>query len=165
MHALSAGFVELVNTDPRTPPAINLRHLEHPSDLRRMGDMLPVVDDIVRQPAYDHLRLERLEPSNGASPDELERWMLQTVITGHHASATCKMGTPTDRMAVVDQTARVYGLDNLRIVDASIMPDCPRVNINATTVMMAERIADLIRTESQSGVTWSARAPGVRANE
>jgi choline dehydrogenase len=118
-----------------------------------MRDMLQVVDDILRQPSYDLLRFERLEPSTGLSTEEVERWMLRTVVTGHHASATCKMGPSSDRMAVVDQTGLVYGADNLRLADASIMPDCPRVNINATTMMLAERIADLIRDDSRSGLT------------
>ena len=162
MHALSQGRVELASDDPRTPPRIDFRHLDHPSDMQRMLDMLHVVDDIVRQPAYAGLRLDRLEPSNSsrgsASRDELQRWMLQTVITGHHASATCKMGQPSDPMAVVDQTGRVFGLEHLRIADASIMPDCPRVNINATTMMLAERIADLIRDDDQSSRTLPTAA-------
>jgi choline dehydrogenase len=162
MHALSQGRVELASNDPRTPPRIDFRHLEHPSDMQRMHAMLQVVDDIVRQPAYDGLRLERVEPlapCNGSpTRGELERWMLQTVITGHHASATCKMGPASDPMAVVDQTGRVFGLDNLRIADASIMPDCPHVNINATTMMLAERIADFVRSEDQSSRTLPTSA-------
>ncbi len=157
MHAQSEGRVELASNDPASPPRIDFRHLEHASDMQRMLDMLQVVDDIVRQPAYDALRLERLEPSSSSptrpTRDELERWMLQTVITGHHASATCKMGPPGDPLAVVDQSGRVFGLDNLRIADASIMPDCPRVNINATTMMLAERIAAFVRSDDQPSRT------------
>jgi choline dehydrogenase len=158
MHALSDGCVELTSNDPHTHPRIDFRHLEHPSDMRRMRDMLSVVEDILRQPSYDRLRRERLEPEQRLSAEEMERWMLQTVITGHHASATCKMGTPGDRLAVVDQTGQVYGVDNLRVVDASIMPDCPRVNINATTMMLAERVADLIRDAAEAGFTRTSPA-------
>jgi choline dehydrogenase len=168
MHASSQGSVELADAQPSTPPRIDFRHLEEPSDLQRMRAMLDVVTDILRQPAYNGLRLEQLEPVASAAPDELDNWMLRTVITGHHASATCRMGPPDNRMAVVDQTGQVYGIDNLRIVDASIMPDCPRVNINATTMMLAERIADVIRGGPQSTAarptteSISAVVPSVR---
>jgi choline dehydrogenase len=63
------------------------------------------------------------------------------MVTGHHVSGTCKMGT--DPMAVVDQRGTVIGLENIKVVDASIMPDCIRANTNATVMVMAERIIDL----------------------
>jgi choline dehydrogenase len=63
------------------------------------------------------------------------------MVTGHHSSGTCKMGN--DSMAVVDQTGSVIGLENLKVVDASIMPDCIRANTNATVMLIAERIIDL----------------------
>ena len=64
--------------------------------------------------------------------------------TQHHSSGTCKMGLGSDPMAVVDQYYRVYGLENLRVVDASVMPDVIRANTNATTIMIAERVAEWI---------------------
>jgi choline dehydrogenase len=71
--------------------------------------------------------------------------MLRTVITGHHISSTCKMGPAGDPLAVVDHIGRVHGIENLRVIDASILPDCPRVNINATVMMLAEKLADVLR--------------------
>ena len=65
--------------------------------------------------------------------------------TGQHISGTCKMGPDSDDMAVVDQYGRVHGMENLRIVDASIMPDCIRANTNVTTMMIAERVSDFIK--------------------
>jgi choline dehydrogenase-like flavoprotein len=67
--------------------------------------------------------------------------------TAHHSSGTCKMGPASDPMAVVDAHGRVHGLQRLRVVDASIMPDVIRANTNATTIMLAERMADWIRQE------------------
>ena len=64
--------------------------------------------------------------------------------TSHHISCTCKMGPADDPMAVVDQHGKIHGLQNIRVVDASIMPDCIRANINATTIMIAEKIADYV---------------------
>ena len=71
--------------------------------------------------------------------------MRREVTHTHHLSGTCKMGPASDPLAVVDQEGRVHGIDGLRVADASIMPDCVRANTNATTMMIGERMADLIR--------------------
>ena len=77
----------------------------------------------------------------------LDDWIMQHVATGDHISCTCKMGPATDPMAVVDQYGKVHGLERLRVVDASIMPNCPRANLNVTTMMIGERIGDFIRQD------------------
>jgi choline dehydrogenase len=143
MHARSIGRLELASADPCAVPRVDFRHLEDPEDLARMRAMLEVVTTVVEHPAYDDLRGPRVAPL-WTSHSELDEWMLRTVITGHHISGTCKMGPDTEPLAVVDQTGRVHGVSNLRVVDASIMPDCPRVNINATTMMLAERMSALM---------------------
>jgi choline dehydrogenase-like flavoprotein len=79
--------------------------------------------------------------SNGA----LDQWLLRNVSTMHHICGTCKMGPVSDTLAVVDQDGRVHGLAGLRVVDASILPDCPRANTNVVTMILGERIADEIR--------------------
>lgn len=70
---------------------------------------------------------------------------MQNVGTSHHVSCTCKIGPASDAMAVVNQYGQVYGLDNLWIADASIMPDCIRANTNATTIMIGERGAEFLQ--------------------
>ena len=80
-----------------------------------------------------------------ASDDALDAWLLRNVSTTQHISGTCKMGPASDSLAVVDQHCRVYGMAGLRVADASVMPDCIRANTNATTIMIAERVADFIR--------------------
>ena len=75
----------------------------------------------------------------------LDAWMNRVVGTSHHVSATCKMGPDGDDAAAVDQCGRVRGVRGLRVVDASIMPDCVRANTNATAMVIGERIADLMR--------------------
>jgi len=77
-----------------------------------------------------------------ASNDTMDRWLLRNVPTMHHICGTCKMGPVSDALAVVDQYGRVHGLTGLRVVDASIMPDCPRANTNVVTMLLGERIAD-----------------------
>ena len=69
---------------------------------------------------------------------------MREVSTSQHISCTCKMGPSTDPMAVVDQYGRVHGIQGLRVVDASIMPDCIRANTNVTTMMIGERVSDFI---------------------
>ena len=80
-----------------------------------------------------------------ASDAALDAWLLKTAGNAHHTSGTCKMGPAADHMAVVDQYGRVHGIEGLRVVDASIMPNVTRSNTNATTIMMAERVADWMR--------------------
>ena len=74
--------------------------------------------------------------------------MMKEATTGQHISGTCKMGPASDPMAVVAQNGRVHGIEGLRVVDASIMPDCIRANTNVTTMMIGENIADMVRSGS-----------------
>ena len=83
-----------------------------------------------------------------SNDDDLNDWILSNVSTQHHSSGTCKMGPKTDVMSVVDPSCNVHGLDGLMVVDASVMPDVIRANTNATTVMIAEKIADQIMKNS-----------------
>ena len=89
----------------------------------------------------------RLAPPAHVLRDDhaLDSWMKREVVTAHHVSSTCKMGTADDAMAVVDQYGRVHGVECLRVIDASIMPDTVRANLNLTVIAMAERGADFIK--------------------
>ena len=84
-------------------------------------------------------------PKQLSSDALLDDWLRRTAGTSYHQSGTCKMGPASDGMAVVDQYGRVHGLEQLRVVDASIMPNVIRANSNATTIMIGERAADLIK--------------------
>jgi len=74
---------------------------------------------------------------------------MKEVYTGHHISGTCKMGPSRDPMSVVNQYGRIHGLENIRVIDASIMPDCIRANTNVTTMMIGERLSDMIISETK----------------
>ena len=107
---------------------------------------------VVRLAESDALRdiiVERLAPTDEdlASDAALDQWLLTHISTAHHLAGTCKMGPASDPMAVVDQYGRVHGLQGLRVVDTSIMPDVVRANTNATAMMIAERIADWMKAE------------------
>ncbi|MBV8083337.1 MAG: GMC family oxidoreductase N-terminal domain-containing protein [Chloroflexi bacterium] len=143
MHARSAGQVQLWTTDPAAPPLLDFCHLEDPSDMRRLRSILRTAVRIGQHEAFEGVRVARLSPLDAVveSDAALDEWMQRTLVTGHHASCTCRMGPESDPRAVVDQAGRVRGLEAIRVVDASIMPDCPRANTNATTIMLAEKIA------------------------
>jgi len=146
MHEASAGSLRLVSTDPDVQPEVDLGFLNEPEDRARMRAMIDLALELGASRALDGLRgsLAQPEEPDLASPRALDEWLGRNVMTSHHPCGTCRMGAASDPLAVVDANGRVHGVDGLRVVDASIMPDCPRVNINATTMMVAEKLADAI---------------------
>ena len=102
---------------------------------------------LLEHEAYQDIVAQRLAPSDQelASDNALDAWLLQHVTTTQHISGTCKMGPASDPLAVGDQHCRVHGLTGLHVADASVLPDVIRANTNATTIMIAERVADFIR--------------------
>ena len=105
-----------------------------------------IIVDLLEHNAFKKLVAERLAPTDTdlATDKALDEWLLRQVATSHHISSTCKMGPDSDPMAVVDQYGKVYGVEELRVADASIMPDCIRANTNVTTMVIGERISDFM---------------------
>ncbi|NWE23308.1 choline dehydrogenase [Pseudomonas sp. P7548] len=146
MRPTSLGSVTLRSVDPRQPPRILFNYLQTEQDRADMRAGARLVREIIGQPAMAAFAGEELVPGAHAQSDaELDAWARQVTETGYHASGTCKMGPAEDPEAVVDTHLRVHGLDNLRVVDASIMPIIVSGNTNAPTVMIAEKASDLIR--------------------
>ena len=145
--AKSSGEVKLRSTDPGDMPEINCRHLEDPFDRDRMREAIRKSFDFMKHEAFRDIVDEVIEPTREQteSDEALDTWIMQTVDIGQHLSGSCKMGPAADSMSVVDQHGRVHGIENLRVADASIMPDVIRANTNLTTIMIGERIADWIR--------------------
>ena len=112
-----------------------------------MRECLRLTDSLFQHPAFSDIVDRRNAPSNEALNDDdlLDDFMLHEVMTAHHISSTCKMGPSSDPLAVCDQYGKVYGLDALRIVDASIMPDTVRANLNVTVMTMGEKVSDFIK--------------------
>ena len=146
--AVGAGSLELRCGDHCIQPKLDYNFLVEPFDRKRMREGVHIGLELAASPQYGKLLEERIAPDEAdlESDDSLDAWMMRTVGTSHHISGTCKMGPASDGMAVVDQYGRVHGLDGLRVVDASIMPDCIRANTNATTLMIGERVSDFIRS-------------------
>ena len=145
--AVGSGELRLTSTDPHVQPFLDYRYLESEFDRERLREAVRLCDKLGQHEDFRDIIEERIEPTDAdmESDDALDDWMLREVTTGQHISCTCKMGPASDPMAVVDQYGKVHGLKGLRVVDASIMPDCVRANTNVTTMMMGERIADFIR--------------------
>lgn len=145
--ARSKGEMRLRSGDYRDYPYLNYNLLDHEEDLRRYRDGIRMIVDLEDHPAMAAVIEERVYPEDSdlESDEALDLWMKRWVGTGHHVSCTARMGPASDPMAVVDQYGKVYGADGLRVVDASIMPECVRANINVTVLMIGERIADFIR--------------------
>jgi len=145
--AVGAGELRLVSNDPHVPPFLDYRYLEDERDLKRMREMVRLAIKLSEHPAFEPIIESRIEPTEeeAASDEALDVYILREISTGQHSSGTCKMGPASDPMAVVDQYGKVHGLQSLRVVDASIMPDCIRANTNVTTMMIGERISDFIK--------------------
>ncbi|UEG59991.1 choline dehydrogenase [Stutzerimonas chloritidismutans] len=144
MRSPSRGRIEIRSTDPRVDPSILFNYMAHEQDWREFRDAIRLTREIIAQPALDPYRGRELNPGVEAQSDaELDAFVREHAETAYHPSCSCKMGT--DDMAVVDGQGRVHGLDGLRVVDASIMPQIITGNLNATTIMLAEKIADRIR--------------------
>ena len=140
------GTLRLASADPQAQPWVDYELLALESDRRRMVAGLRFVLGLVRHEALAEYVAELVNPPVDVidSDDSLEPWLLESVGTGYHVVGTCKMGPSTDPQAVVDELARVYGVDGLRVVDASVMPTNIRANPNATTIMIAERVSGWI---------------------
>ena len=145
--AVGQGELRLTSADPRVQPFLDYRYLEDEFDRKRLREAIQLCIKLAEHERFKDMIAERVEPTDVdlASDDALDAWLQREVTTSQHISCTCKMGPASDPMAVVDQFGRVHGLDNLRVVDASIMPDCIRANTNVTTMMIGERVSDFIR--------------------
>ena len=145
MRAQSRGAITLRSADPRDHPEILCNYLTEPADLQAMISGVRKLREIVAQPAFDPYRGSEIEPGDAVQSDEQIAARLRAcTVSQWHLSCTARMGARDDPMAVVDAQGQVIGLDGLRVVDASIMPEVVNSNTNAPTIMMAEKISDAI---------------------
>ena len=144
MRSPSRGRIRLKSLNPHDHPSILFNYMSHEQDWQEFRDGIRITREIMHQPALDEYRGREISPSRNAQTDaELDEFVRNHAETAYHPSCSCKMGM--DDMAVVDGQGRVHGLEGLRVVDASIMPLIITGNLNATTIMMAEKIADVMR--------------------
>jgi 4-pyridoxate dehydrogenase len=144
----SRGAVELVSADPMAAPRIRQNFLATDSDWKTLRAGLWIARDVCRQPVMAPFMDREIAPGANAVDDaDFEAHIRASGITVHHPLGTCRMGLSSDRMAVVDGELRVHGVDGLRVVDGSVMPDLVGADINAPIIMIAEKAADFIRGE------------------
>jgi 4-pyridoxate dehydrogenase len=142
----SRGHLELVSQDPCVPARIRQNFLAAEKDWATLRAGLRLAREIGRQPPLAPFAAEEIAPGRDCPSDaEIDAHIRATAITVHHPLGTCKMGRASDPTAVVDPELRVLGVEALRVVDASVMPDLVGGNINAPVIMIAEKAADLIR--------------------
>ena len=143
MRPTSRGSVRLKSADPFDPPRIQFNHLETENDRLEFREGLELTREIAAQQAFAPYRGRELAPGEDVtSREDVDAFARRVGETEHHPACTCKMGYGDD--AVVDRNTRVHGVDNLHVVDASIMPNVVTANLNATCLMLGEKAADLI---------------------
>jgi choline dehydrogenase len=144
----SRGYLKLSSADPEAPLIIDPNYLAEPHDVKALQSCFGICRSIGEAGMLDEWRGEELYPGRDVTGPALEAYIRQTVITYHHQAGTCRMGV--DSLAVVDPELRVYGIEGLRVVDASIMPTVVSGNTNAPVIMIAEKAADMIKAAANS---------------
>jgi choline dehydrogenase len=145
MCSKSRGWVRLASTSPSDHPRIFFNYMSHPDDWLEMRACVRLTREIFSQPAFARFRAREIQPGIEVQTDEqIDEFIRRHVETAYHPSCTCKMGREDDAMAVVDPETRVRGIEALRVVDSSIMPSITNGNLNAPTIMVAEKAADHI---------------------
>lgn len=140
----SRGSIKVVSSSPSTPPNIQFNYLQHQDDIQGFRDCVRLTREIINQPALDDYRGEEIQPGEAVQSDQqIDTFIRANVESAYHPSCSCKMGT--DDMSVVDPDTKVHGIQGLRVIDSSVFPTIPNGNLNAPTIMLAERAADLIK--------------------
>ena len=148
LRPLSRGRITLNSADPTDRPLVRFNYLAEQHDLRELVEGFRKMHELVMQPAFIAFRGERREPAPEVKSDsEVSAWIRATASTDYHPSCSCAMGNGDD--SVVDAEMRVHGIDGLRVVDASVMPEIVSGNLNAPTQMIAARAADFILGKPQ----------------
>ncbi len=145
MHPKSRGEVRLASTDPHAPLRIDPRYFSHPDDMVALMAGVRRCLQIVDTEPLRAICGKMLYPFDPADSDALQRDIRRSADTEYHPSGTCRMGPASDTMSVVGPDLRVHGIEALRVVDASIMPELITGHTNAPTIMIAEKAVDLIR--------------------
>ena len=140
----SRGYVRARSGDLSEHPEILFNYLETETDRQGFRDCVHLTREIMQQPAMDEFRGEVIQPTDKVQTDEqIDAFVRASVDSAYHPCGTCKIGV--DEMAVVDSELRVQGIERLRVIDASVFPTIPNGNLNAPTMMLAERGADMVK--------------------
>jgi choline dehydrogenase len=155
----SIGEVRLNSSDPQDPPAIDPKFLEDDRDMELMKRAAKKMQNVLEGKPFDGIRGKMLYNVENGNDEQLERDIRNRADTQYHPVGTCKMGTADDSLAVVDNELKVYGLEGLRVADASVMPKLVSGNTNAPTIMIAEKVADMIKQSTARTASTHNRVP------
>lgn len=144
MRSKSRGRIRLRSADPTVAPIITANWMTHSNDWVEMRQAIRLTREIFAQKAFNPYRGAEIAPGAGISQDsDLDAFVRASADSGYHYCGTCKMGS--DGNAVVDASLKVHGVENLRVIDASVMPLIPNANTNAASIMIGEKGSDLVR--------------------
>ena len=142
-HPKSRGSITLNTSNPYDYPKILFNYLEHEDDLKQTRECINVARKILSQKSLKLYSGTEVGPGVKAQSDEqLDEYIRSKAETAYHPCGTLKMGT--DKMSVVDENLKIHGLQNIRVIDASVIPEIPSANLNAPTLMIAEKASDII---------------------
>ena len=145
MRSQSRGWVRIKDTKPETAPEIRFNYMSHHDDWVEFRQAIRLARTIVRQSPMDEYRGGEIQPGDEATSNAaLDAFIREHVESAYHPCGTARMGAPDDPQAVVDPECRVIGIDNLRVADSSIFPRITNGNINAPSIMVGEKAADMI---------------------
>jgi choline dehydrogenase len=145
MRSRSKGWVRLASSQATDKPRILFNYLSLPEDWVEMRACVRLTREVFSQQAFDRFRGREIQPGHDVQTDEqIDAFVREKVESAYHPSCSCKMGDENDATAVVDPQTRVRGLEAFRVVDSSIMPSITTGNLNAPTIMLAEKAADHI---------------------
>ena len=145
MRSPSRGKVRLVSPDAKTPPSILFNYMSAPEDWRDFRKAIRLTREVFAQKAFDDFRGKELAPGDSAQSDRaLDDFIRENVESAYHPCGTCRMGPVDEVNSVVDAECRVIGTHALRVVDSSIFPEITNGNLNAPTMMVGEKAADMI---------------------
>jgi len=142
--ANARGRVRITASQPLAHPSIRFNYMDNEPDRAAFRQCVRLTREIIAQPAMAPYRGAEIQPGEAVQSDaDIDAFVRESVESAYHPSCSCKMGA--DAMAVVDPQTRVHGIENLRVIDSSIFPSIPNGNLNAPTIMLAERAADMVK--------------------
>ena len=145
MRSKSRGWVKIASNDPNDAPKIFFNYMSHEDDWTEWRSALRLTREVLSQPAFEPYYKHEIQPgAQIQSDEELDSFVKEHAESAFHPSGTCKMGSISDPMAVVDPECRVIGVEGLRVVDVSILPQITNGNLNGPTLMLAEKASDHI---------------------
>ncbi len=146
----STGKLWIESADPKAAPRILFNYLTKEQDKQDWRDCIRLTREILQQRSLEEFRGDEIQPGvNIQSDADIDAWVIKNVESAYHPSCTCKIGADNDSMAVLDSECRVRGIESLRVIDSSVFPTITNGNLNAPTIMVAERAADMILGKTQ----------------